>query len=250
MNLHLSPSLHGARQDNRRRLKVTGASVALALLFVLPTSGHAQQTIFNVPTTDVLDKGKVYFELDISAKPNEPRFSSFVPRVVVGIGNRVEVGLNLTGNIQPGPDATALVPTVKYKLYDGGDNGYVLVAGNNLFIPVRNRAYNLGNYLYLSGSKTFGKTCLTAGGYHFSSNVVAPNAQRAGGQFGFEQTFTPRFTIAADWLTGKQASGYFTPGLIFKPHPQVTVYAGYSLGNANLRNGNHFSLIEIGYNFN
>lgn len=31
----------------------------------------AQQTIFNVPTTDVLDKGKVYFELDISAKPND-----------------------------------------------------------------------------------------------------------------------------------------------------------------------------------
>lgn len=245
-----SSRLRNSEQSKRRRLKLTSGSVALSFVFVLPASGHAQQTIFNVPTTDVLDKGKVYFELDVSAKPNEPRFSSFVPRVVGGIGNRVEVGLNLTGNIQPGPDATALVPTVKYKFYDGGDNEYALIVGNNLFIPVRNRTYNLGNYVYLNGSMTVGNTRLTAGGYHFSSHVVAPNAQRAGGQFGFEQKITPRFTIAADWITGKHSSGYFTPGIIFKPHPRVTGYAGYSLGNANLRDGNHFFLLESGYTFN
>lgn len=245
-----SPGLRDAEEGTRRRLKLTGASVALVLLFVLPAPGHAQQTIFNVPTTDVLDKGKVYFELDISAKPNEPRFSSFVPRVVVGVGERVEVGLNLTGNIQPGPDAPALVPTVKYKFYDGGDNGYALIVGNNLFIPVSNRTYNVGNYVYLNASKTFGNARLTAGGYHFSPNLVAQNAQRAGGQFGFERTLNPRFTIAADWITGRHSSGYFTPGVIFKPHPRVTGYTGYSLGNTKLRNGNHFLLLEIGYNFN
>ena len=246
----LTSPASGARQVSRRRLKPTGSLVALALLFLAPSSGYAQQTIFNVPSVDVLDKGKVYFELDVSAKPNHPRFTSFVPRVVVGAGKGVEVGLNLTGNIQPGPDVTSLVSTVKYKFYDRGDSEYALVVGNNLFIPLRNRTYNLGNYLYLNGSKTVGKTRLTAGGYHFSSHVVAPNAQRAGGQFGFEQTIAPRFTIAADWITGKHSSGYFTAGVIFKPHPQVTGYAGYSLGNANLRNGNHFLLLETGYTFN
>lgn len=234
--------------QGKRRLKLSSTSIALASLLWAPAA-YSQQTIFNVPSTDVLDKGAVYFEQDISAKPNEPRFSSFVPRVVVGAGKLVEVGLNLTGNIQPGPDATTLVSTVKYKFYSGGDNGYALVVGNNLFIPVRNRSYNLGNYVYLNGSKTVGKTRLTAGGYHFSSNVVAANAQRAGGQFGFEQTITPLFTIAADWITGKHAGGYFTPGVIFKPHPRFTGYAGYSFGNANLRNGNHFLLLESGYAF-
>ena len=61
---------------------------------------HGQQTIFNVPTTDVLDKGKVYAEIDANLKPTDgalvPKFSSFVPRVVVGAGNRIEVGLNMT----------------------------------------------------------------------------------------------------------------------------------------------------------
>src|SRR4029078_7541532 len=135
----------------------------MALFVVLCLSGclaniAAQQTIFNVPSTDVLDKGKVYSELDVSLKPNDSpfvnKFSSFVPRLVVGAGNQIEVGLNVTGNIQPGPDSTTLVPTIKWKPYSGKDNGWNFVIGNNLFVPVRNRSYDAGNYVYAEVSKT------------------------------------------------------------------------------------------------
>ena len=133
--------------------------IASALILVggAFTIARAQQTIFNVPTTDVLGKGKVYFELDTSLKPNDSesvqKFSSFVPRVVIGAGNRVEVGLNVTGNIQPGPDSTTLAPTIKWKPYQGKDNGVAIVVGDNLFFPVRNRAYAAGNYFYVEVSK-------------------------------------------------------------------------------------------------
>ena len=157
------------------------------MMAALSLTAHAQQTIFNVPSTDVLDRGKVYFELDLSAKPNDSdalnKFSSFVPRVVVGAGGRVEVGLNITGNIQPGPDTTTLVPTVKWKFYQGKDNGVALIVGDNLFLPVRNKSYNAGNYVYTEFSKTFKQgTRLTAGGYDFTRNVVS-GGNRAGGQF-------------------------------------------------------------------
>jgi len=215
---------------------------------------HAQQTIFNVPTTDVLDKGKVYVELDASLKPTDgtlvTKFSSFVPRVVVGAGSRVEIGLNVTGNIQPGPDSTTLVPTIKWKSYQGKDNGWAFVVGDNLFVPVRNRGYNAGNYVYAEASTTFRSgTRITVGGYDFSPNVVA-FANRAGGQFGFEQPLNKKVTFAADWFTGKHAAGYFTPGLVFKVGPKITGYAGYSIGNQNPSKGNHFFLLELGYNFN
>lgn len=247
------------QQHAHHGLNRTGAVAMLVFLLALPASTYAQQTIFNVPTTDVLDKGKVYAELDVPFKPNDGdsvgKFSSFVPRVVVGAGGRTEVGLNVTGNIQPGADVTSLVPTVKFKLYDGGDNGYDLVVGDNLTIPVRNRnlvSYDVGNYVYLNGSKVIGKTRLTAGGYHFSRGVVAADAQRAGGQFGIEQTILPRFTVAADWITGKHAAGYFTPGFYFKPDKagKITGYVAYSIGNTNVSGGNHFFLLEVGYNFN
>lgn len=216
---------------------------------------RAQQTIYNVPSSDVLDRGKVYFELDSTFKPHDDeavaRFSSFVPRVVVGVGGRVEVGLNVTGNIQPGADTTTLVPAVKWKAYDGGANGWSIVLGDHLFIPVRNRSYDAGNYVYAQVSKSFStKTRLTAGGYHFSDNVVAASAQRAGGQFGFEQPITDKFGVAADWYTGKHAAGYFTPGFNFKPHPQVTGYVGYLIGNTGASQGNHFFYAAVGVNFN
>ena len=228
--------------------------VVLVLFCGALSQANAQQTIFNVPSTDVLDKGKVYAELDASLKPTDgavvPKFSSFVPRVVIGAGGRVEVGLNITGNIQPGPDSTTLVPTIKWKPYQGEKNGWAFVVGDNLFIPVRNRAYNAGNYVYAEMSKTFKSGArVTFGGYDFTANVVSA-ANRAGGQFGLEQPLTKKVSFAADWLTGKHGAGYFTPGIVFKVGPKVTGYAGYSIGNTNASNGNHFFLLEVGYNFN
>ncbi|HST52088.1 MAG TPA: hypothetical protein VLJ61_08765 [Pyrinomonadaceae bacterium] len=240
-----------------RHVAGTGVLAALALLFacVMSDAARAQQTIFNVPTTDVLDKGKVYAELDASFKTNDSdalgHFSSFVPRVVVGAGGRVEVGLNVTGNVQPGPDSTTLVPVVKYKVYDGSGNGYAIVVGDHLFIPVRNKSYDAGNYVYLEFSKTFkGRgTRLTAGAFDFTKNVVAAR-NRAGSQFGFEQPVGKKLTMAADYFTGKHAAGYFTPGAVFKLTQKLTGYAGYSIGNQNPSRGNHFFLLELGYNFN
>jgi hypothetical protein len=251
----VSASAHPALRGGGRYVHKGGVSAAaLLVILALPVVSRAQQTIFNVPTTDVLERGKVYFELDASFKPSDSeavaRFSSFVPRVVVGAGHRVEVGLNVTGNVQPGADATTIVPTFKWKAYDGSDNGWAIVAGDHLFFPVRNRAYTAGNYVYAEVSKTFKNgTRLTAGGYDFTRNVVAA-ANRAGGQFGFEQPVNKKVTLAADYFTGRHAAGFFTPGVVFKIGKKVTGYAGYSVGNQNPSRGNNFFLLEFGYNFN
>jgi len=227
----------------------------LAVILVLPSAVFAQQTIFNVPSSDVLDKGKVYLELDASFKFNNQaavgKFSSFVPRVVVGVGNNIEVGVNLIGNIQPGFDTTTLVPAAKWRVYNGGDNGWSIVVGNNVYIPLKNKSYNIGNYAYAQTSKTLKRgTRLTAGVYHFTQNVVASDASRAGGQFGFEHPINKYLSVNADWITGQHAAGYFTPGLAIKFHPKVTGYAGYYIGNANAVKGNHFFYTVIGINLN
>ncbi len=229
-----------------------------SLLIVITTSAvqtDAQQTVFNVPNTDVLNRGKVYFELDVTTKANDSpavdKFSSFVPRVVVGAGANIEVGLNVPGNIQPGPDSTTLVPTIKWKLYNGGDNGWAVAAGNNVFIPIRNKQYDLGTYCYTIAQKTFNnRTRIGFGGYIFSKNVVAAKATRGGGQFTFEHALSKKVSLAADWFTGRHSAGFFTPGVIFKVGSKITGYASYSIGNDKASQGNHFLLLELGYNFN
>ena len=234
-------------------LKRNGA--VLLVILSVSTTLFAQQTIFNVPSSDILDKGKVYLELDALFKVNNQdglgRFSSFVPRIVVGVGGDVEVGLNVIGNIQPGADTTTLVPAAKWRVYNGKDNGWSIVVGDHLYIPVRNKSYNIGNHVYTQVSKSFKTgTRITAGGYHFTKNVVAANADRAGGQFGFEQTINKYININADWYTGKHAAGYFTPGVAIKLHPKVAAYAGYSIGNTGASSGNHFFYTAIGWNIN
>lgn len=224
---------------------------ALIFTLLLGIQANAQQTIFNVPTADVLEKGKVYGEIDFSFKPNCQaalcEFSSFVPRVVVGTGGNVEVGVNVIGNVQPGSDGTTIVPTVKWRFYENEKKDTALFAGTNFYIPARNWSYNFGTYSYASVAKTINKTRLTAGGYVASKNVFAENAVRAGGQFGIEQTLNSKVTLAADWFTGRHANGYFTPGVIYKPHPRVTTYWSYSIGNDKSAAGNHYFLFELGY---
>lgn len=210
-------------------------------------SARAQETLFNVPSSDVLDKGKVYGELDATFRPFQPHFSSFVPRMVVGSGGNIEVGLNLEGNRQPGSDTTILVPSFKWKPYQS--EHWSFVAGDNVFIPVRNRSYDAGNYLYAQFSRSWKTgTRLTFGGYDFSPGVVAGN-QKAGGQFGFEHPLNRIITIAADWYTGNHNLGYFTPGFFIKPASKITLYTGYSIGNHRVDKGNHYFLVEAGYNF-
>jgi hypothetical protein len=231
-----------------------GASFFIALAFCV-ISINAQQTIFNVPSSDILGKGKVYVELDATFRFDDSRtinrFSGFVPRIVAGTGGDVEVGLNLNGNIQPGADATTLVPNVKWRVYNNEDRGVSIVVGNNVFIPVRNKSYNIGNYAYAQVSKTIKSTNgtrLTAGGFYFTKNVVS-TAARGGAQFGFEQPVNKYLNINADYYTGRHAAGYFTPGVAFKPHPRVTGYVGYQIGNDNPRSNNFF-YAAIGVNLN
>lgn len=222
----------------------------LPFLAIFAASGaYGQQTVYDVPSADVLDKGKVYGELDGTARPVDPLYT-FTPRVVVGLGHNIEAGVNFNGLSAPTTGQTDISPTVKWRLWSRETSGWSLYVGDDLFFPVHNRTYNAGNYFYASFAKQWKHgTRVGFGGYDFTRNVVA-TANRAGGQFTFEQQVSNRLTLAAEWYTGKQAVGYVNPGAIFKISSRLTLYAAYQIGNAGVSAGNHQLLWELGYNFN
>jgi hypothetical protein len=209
----------------------------------------AQETIYNVPSGDVLARGKVYGELDLTYNPTTTS-GAFTPRVVLGIGHRIEIGLNMNGIGAPGIVQTTPTPTIKWETYDGGSNGWAFLVGDDIFFPAQNRTYTAGNYLYAEFTKTWNKkTRLTFGAFDFTRQVVA-SGNRGGGQFAIEQPLTGRVTLAADWFTGTHALGYVTPGVIVKVTPRFTLYGTYQFGNTGVTNGNHQFLMELGWNFN
>jgi hypothetical protein len=222
-----------------------------SLLFALfpARAAFAQETVFDVPSADVFDKGKVYGELDGTAQPSAA-FFTYTPRVVVGIGHQIEIGANFNGLSSPTLGELDLAPTIKWRPWHNDAAGWSFYLGDDVFFPVRDRSYNTGNYVYAAIAKQWKHgTRISVGGYDFTRNVVS-TSNRAGGQFTFEQQLTPRLTLAAEWYTGNTAVGYVNPGLIFKLTSKLTLYGAYQVGNANVTNGNHQFLWEIGYNFN
>ena len=238
----------GSRRSSTSSLNSRLLVWLAAALFGCVTASRAQETIYNVPSGDVLDSGKGYLEFDAAYMPHTS-VRSFTPRLVVGVGHHVEIGLNLNGLSAPGDPQATPTPTIKWKAYDGGTNGWAFLIGDDLFIPVQSRSYQAGNYTYAEFTKTWRtKTRATFGAYAFTKQVVA-SGNRAGGQFAIEQPMTSRFTLAADWYTGDQALGYVTPGIIFKMTSRLTLYGAYQVGNRHALAGNHQMLIEVGWNF-
>ncbi len=226
-------------------------SRVLAFVFVLICGAPliAQETVFNVPSGDILDRGKIYSELDVSYRSSDS-LKTFTPRLVVGLGHRVEIGVNINGIATPVESQSTITPTIKWKFYDGKDNGWSLLVGTNLFLPVQNKTYDVGTWAYAEAVKSWkSNTRATFGAYYASRNVFAP-FQRAGGQFAIEQGLTKRITLAADWFTGNSSVGYVTPGLIVKLTPKLTWYISYQIGNAGTNNGNHQLLTELGWTWN
>ncbi|MGB8541920.1 MAG: hypothetical protein WCD49_09825 [Candidatus Acidiferrales bacterium] len=221
----------------------------LFLAFFAASRAHGQETVFDIPSADVLDRGKVYGELDGTARPANA-FFTFTPRVVAGLGGGIEAGVNFNGLSSPTIGQLDISPTIKWRVWNRKTSGWSFYVGDDLFFPVRDRTYDAGNSFYAAFAKQWTEgTRITFGGYDFTKNVVAA-ANRAGGQFTLEQQLGHGLTLAAEWYTGKQADGYVNSGAMIKLTSKLTLYAAYQVGNAGVSMGNHQFLWELGYNFN
>jgi hypothetical protein len=223
--------------------------VALWLgLACLTTTGHAQQTVFNVPNADVLERGKVYAELD-GIYQHSSASGTLTPRVVVGTGGRVEVGVNFNGFNVPGQQSLTPAAASKWKIYQSKSGGWSWLVGDDVFIPVQHRTYTAGNYVWTEAAHAWKSgTRVTFGAFHATANVFGAK-QKAGGQFAIEQPINSRLSFATDWYTGDSSVGYVTPGIIVKVTSRLTWYGAYQLGNHGLSEGNHQLLFELGWNF-
>jgi hypothetical protein len=206
---------------------------------------HSQQTVLNVPSADVLERGKTYFEWDFTAGDTTPSLAA-TPRSVRGIGHGIETGFNLPSLNAPGPASLTLVPIVKWEFYNR--HGIALFTGDHVFLPVRERGYTIGNSDYLAAAYTWrNNTRIAAGAYDFTAHTM-DRANRAGIQASIEQTINPRLALATDWYSGNNSVGYVTSGLSCKVPHGITLYSAYEMGNHDLLSGNHSLLFEFGWN--
>jgi hypothetical protein len=229
----------------------------VALLFVLVAqSAMAQSTIFNIPSTDTVDKGKGYFEFDFLPQAPGPDVGSstkeFNPRLVIGLPKDAEFGVNFPTFHNSGAfpvDSGYIQPNFKWKFYKNDDKGLAMVGG-----IVWNKALNNSGvqdswgYIYSDFSKkvksgsygpriTFGPYGVLSANQDPASGPVSFTGPRAGAVLGYEQPLSSKVSFVADWFSGKNGLGYFTPGISITAGPNL-FNAGYSIGNDSWQNSN------------
>ena len=226
----------------------------VALLFVVTAqTAFGQSTIFNIPTTDTVAKGKAYAEFDFLAQaPGTGVSRTYVynPRLVVGAPGNVEIGVNFPTYHTTGSTSAYFQPNIKWKYYNNDDAGVALAAGGILNTPLNNRdGQDSWGIIYTEVSK---KVKSGAYGPRFHAGpygIVSANQDptkgpisfggpRGGAILGYEQPLHPKASFVADWFSGKNGLGYFTPGISITLPGSGLFNAGYSFGNDSFANSN------------
>lgn len=228
--------------------------VAFLCVFAARTA-MAQSTIFNIPTTDTVSAKKGYFEIDGLWQAPGPdagsRISIYNPRLVFGVSGNTEVGVNFPiyhlSDADPSNFAY-IQPNIKTKFYNNDDAGVAAAAGVVLNTPMNNRdgqltwAYVYGAFSKKVKSGSYGPR-FTAGPYGVLAKQDNPDGvgflgTRGGVLLGYEQPLGGPVSFVADWFSGKNSIGYFTPGIsIVLPHSGLFNF-GYSIGNDSWEDSN------------
>jgi hypothetical protein len=214
------------------------------LALITATNVLAQSTLFNIPSTDVVAKKKVYVEFDFISHLEEHRtggFQAYVPRAVVGTGKRTEIGLNASFVDALAPDQPVeLQPNIKHQFYQNEGNGVTIAAGGILYLPVAHRTgTDTFGLIYSVVSKqvksSYGPR-LTGGAYGLVGRVSG-SGTNGGAIVGYEQPLViGKVSFVTDWLSGKNRFGYVTPGFALTVSKTSLIYAGYSIGNQGRKN--------------
>src|SRR5215475_2693585 len=117
---------------SKQRVIVFALSVIGALAVLQCQAAFAQSTIFNIPTTDAVAPKKVYFEFDFIShleSHDNGGFQTYVPRVVVGVGKGVEVGLNVASTSSAAPTVVYAQPNIKWQFYSKEESGTAMTVG-------------------------------------------------------------------------------------------------------------------------
>ncbi len=199
----------------------------------------AQSTIFNIPSTDVVAKKKVYFEFDFLSHLDSHAnggFQSYVPRTVVGIAKGLEAGVNVAVTDVGGPKLVEIQPNIKWQFFNSEKEGVAATVGAIAYLPAKERAAFANNdfgFIYGNLSKkvkSLKGARLTGGAYGLVGRKIGLGT-RGGAMVGYEQPLTKWASFVTDWFSGKNRFGLLTPGFSFAVSKSSIFNVGYSINN-------------------
>ena len=220
----------------------------------------AQTTLFNIPTTDVVAKRKVYSEFDflpqIPAASDAGRGYLYNPRLLAGLGGDVEAGVNFPVYQRSTTCSSTPVTcsyfqlNLKWRFYNNSTNGVALASGTLWHEAMNHRSsHDAWGLVYILGSKKFhpghsgprihgGPYGIVSGNKDPTAGPVTFTGPRAGVILGYEQPVAENVKVVAEWFSGKNFFGLLTPGVMITLPGNGVFGVGYSMGNDSWSNHN------------
>jgi len=251
------------------RILMTNFAVLLALG---ARPAISQTTIFTVPTADTVAKGDVYLEfVYLPQNPNShgvDKLDVLIPRVVFGLGSSMEVGANVPirrYSFTPIPIVnrptsqtvnadTHLEPNMKWKFLSSAKLGFAASVGGKLTMPVQENAVDEMHGLFYSNisQKLMPGTYsprFTVGPYAVIQGRSYWDGTKAGAILGLEQPIHSRASLVADWFSGKNDLGAFTPGISLALPASSSLKVGYRIGNDSYgsNKSNRYPYVSYGF---
>ena len=231
---------------NSRIISFTVVPLILTLCFSF--SVKAQQTIFNVPSADITDKGVVYLE-------HESQFRAWNPGpywygtnyFAYGFGKGIEGDITLynvasppSNNISMGIGFKAGFPLFE-KAYPKEELRWTV--GSQLLVGFEGQGVGYWGYTHLSGKIPEINTRLTVGISGMTRQLCGQNTIQFIG--GIEQPITKKLSLIADWYSGKHTLGFFTSGVSVAVFKSTTIFLGYQIPNSRKAAGRQGLTFEL-----
>src|SRR5213593_2321085 len=108
--------------------RIMSIATLMLLFLIIPVNvALAQSTIFNIPTTDTVSKGKGYLEFDYLPRMPKPdgvdRLHIIDARLLAGVGGNIEVGTNIAAYQTASATTAFFQPNIKWKFVNNHNEG-------------------------------------------------------------------------------------------------------------------------------
>lgn len=205
------------------------ASLILALILAFHHSHvHAQQTIINVPSSEVLPAGEMVLKESNRFSPFQEGYATLTPSATFGIGKGFELSTGV-GTTLDGEGTLVRGDFSAKKVWFLGSSTRLTVGGTiSPYFSELNRP-NTFAFAHVSQRIKKTRTSLTAGAYMYGQNSFP---DKVGALVGLEQVLIPnKLRLAFDWMTRDDSYGRMGVGLKYRPVPTVSIASAVIIPN-------------------
>ncbi|MCI1273814.1 MAG: hypothetical protein LKG27_05210 [Clostridiaceae bacterium] len=212
-------------------------TLSIVLFFVLTcffTKTYAQQTIINVPSSDVLPAENMIIKTSVKTQLGDDKYTRITPTAIMGLGHGMDLSVGVPTKINEDFNTQASADVGLKKVWFAGPSTRITAGGS--VAPSFNDSVTPSMFAYAHVSQKIRKsrTSLTFGGYMHGRNHFL---NKGGVVVGVDQVIIPnKLRLALDWMSGETDKGNFAVGLKYRPVPTLSITSAVIIPNRNSDN--------------